>query len=145
VKSQPPKKGKLTSSVLVILDPNYGEQLRQVWPGQPVWIAMSSTNTVVRSLWASHPDGDHLSEITGFRFDADISPENNLLDNLNAIDLHHGAYSSKDPYTVLEVSGARLTIDVRHALSKLGFEKFLENTDGFTARRSSEEAAKARD
>jgi hypothetical protein len=146
VKSQSPKTGNLASSVLVIVDPNYGERLRQVWPGQPVWIAMSSTNEpTVRSLWASHPDGDHLSGITGFRFDANARPENSLLDNLNMIDLHHGLHSSKDPYTVLEVSGARLTIDVRDALSKLGFEKFLENTDGFTARRSREEAVKARD
>jgi hypothetical protein len=143
VKSQSPKTGNLPGSVLVILNPNYGERLRQVWPGRPVWIAMSSINELtVRSLWASHPDGDQLSGITGFRFDAGAPPENRLLDNLSMIDLHHGLYSSKDPYTVLEVSGARLTIDVREALCKLGFEKFLENTDGFTARRSTEEAAK---
>ena len=62
----------LTGSVLVVLDPNYGERLRQMWPGRPVWIAMSPINEpTVRSLWASHPDGDHLSGITGFRFDTD--------------------------------------------------------------------------
>jgi hypothetical protein len=137
VKSQSPKTGNLTGSVLVIVDPNYGERLRLVWPGQPIWIAMSSANEpTVRSLWASYRDGDHLGGITG---DADVPPENSLLDNLNMIDLHHGLYSSKDPYTVLDVRGARLTIDVRDALSKLGFEKFSENTDGFTARRSREE------
>jgi hypothetical protein len=86
-----------------------------------------------------------LNGITGFRFDADAPSENSLLDNLNMIDLHHGSYSSKAPYTVLEVSGARLTIDVREALCKLGFEKFLEKTDGFTARRSTEEPMKVRD
>jgi hypothetical protein len=30
----------LIGFVLVILDPNYGERLRQVWPGRPVWIAI---------------------------------------------------------------------------------------------------------
>jgi hypothetical protein len=39
----------------------------------------------------------------------------------------------------------REAADVRKALSKLGFEKFLENTDGFTARRSTEEAVNAQD
>jgi hypothetical protein len=146
VKSQSPKTGNLTGSVLVILDPNYGERLRQMWPGRPIWIAMSPINEpTVRSLRASHPDGDQLSGITGFRLDADGPPENSLLDNLNMIDLHHGPYSNKDPYTVLEVIGARLTINVREALSKLGFEKFLENPDGFSARRSTKEAVKARD
>jgi hypothetical protein len=107
---------------------------------------MSSINApTVRSLWASHPDVDQLSGITGFRFDDDVPPENRLLDNLSMIDLHHGQYSSKDSYTVLEVSGARPTIDVREALSRLGFEKFLKNTDGFIARRSTEDAVKARD
>ena len=146
VKSQSPKTGNLTGSVLVILDPNYGERLRQMWPGRPIWIAMSPINEpTVRSLRASHPDGDQLSGITGFRLDAGGPPENSLLDNLNMIDLHHGPYSNKDPYTVLEVIGARLTINVREALSKLGFEKFLENPDGFSARRSTKEAVKARD
>jgi hypothetical protein len=135
-----------TGSVLVVLDPGYGERLRQMWPGRPVWIAMSPNNEpTVRSLWASHPDGDHLSGITGFRFDADALPENSLLDNLDMIDLHHGLHSSKNPYTVLEVIGARLTIDVREALRKLGFEKFLEHAGGFTAQRSPEEAVKVRD
>jgi hypothetical protein len=99
----------------------------------------------VRSLSASHPDCDHLSGITVFRFDANALPEKNFLDILYMVDLHHGPYSSTDPYTVLEVSGARLMIDVREALCKLGFEEFLEHAGGFTARRSTEEAVKVRD
>jgi hypothetical protein len=146
VMSHSPKTSNLTGAVLVVLDPGYGERLRQMWPGRPVWIAMSPNNEpTVRSLWASHPDGDHLSGITGFRFDADALPENSLLDNLDMIDLHHGLHSSKTPYTVLEVIGARLTVDVRKALRKLGFEKFLEHAGGFTAQRSTEEAVKMRD
>jgi hypothetical protein len=146
VKSQSPKTGNLTGSVLVILDPNYGDRLREVWPGRPVWIAMTSINEpTVRSLWGSHPDNDHSSGITGFRFDVDATPEKSLLDNLAMIDLHHGLHSSKGPYIALEVNGARLTTEVREALSKLGFKKFLENVDGFTAQRSTEEAVKARD
>ena len=144
--SHSPKADNLTGSVLVVLDPNYGERLRQMWPGRSVWIALSPINEpTVRSLWASHPDCDHLSGITGFRFDADALPENSLLDTLDMIDLHHGLQSSKDPYTVLEVVGARLTTDVREVLCKLGFERCLEHTDGFTARRSTEGAAKGRD
>ncbi len=141
-----PRTGDITGSVLVVLDPNYGERLRQMWPGRSVWIALSPINEpTVRSLWASHPDCDHLSGITGFRFDADALPENSLLDTLDMIDLHHGLQSSKDPYTVLEVVGARLTTDVWEVLCKLGFERCLEHTDGFTARRSTEGAAKGRD
>ena len=140
------KAGTLTGSVLVVMDPDYGERLRQRWPGQPVWITMSPVNEpTVRSLWASHPGQHHLSGITSFPFDSGAPPEKKFLDYLEDIDLHHGPYSNGDSYTTLEVIGARPTTDVRQALGELGFDEFDEHADGFTARRSPEEAAKLGD
>jgi len=141
------KTGNLSGSVLVVMDPNFGERLRQLWqPGRPAWIAMSPVNEpTVRSLWISHPDTDYLTGITGFNFDPDTLPESSFLNYLGTIDLHHGPYSSETPYTALEVIGTRLAIDVREALAELGFDEFVEHADGFSARRSAEEAAKVRD
>ena len=122
-------------SVLVVLDPQFGERLRQSWPGRPVWIVMSPVNeTALRSLWTSHPDTNHLTGITGFQFEPDAAPEDNFLGNLDTIDLHHGSC------TEIEVIGARLTHDVREGLRDLGFEEFLERAGGFVARRSEEAA-----
>ncbi len=61
-----PTPGELSASVLVVLDPYFGDQFRQTWqPGRPAWVAMSPGNeATVRSLWAAHPDVDHLSGIT---------------------------------------------------------------------------------
>jgi hypothetical protein len=42
------------------------------------------------------------------------------------------------------VIGAKLTTDVRSALSEFGFEEFLERADGFIARRSEDRALKER-
>jgi hypothetical protein len=67
------------------------------------------------------------------------------LNYLGTIDLHHGPCSTETPYTVIEVIGARLAIDVREALGELGFDEFVERADGFSARRSTEEAAKVRE
>jgi hypothetical protein len=136
--------GSPGSSVLVIVDPIFGEKLRTVPAGQPVWIAMSPTNEpVIRSLWAtSQLRTDHLTGITGFRFDEGGSAEDRLLAQLYDIDLHHGLYSSPSPYTDIAVRGARPTADVRAGLSKFGFSDFTETEDGFTARRTPEEAAK---
>jgi hypothetical protein len=141
------KTDNLTGSVLVVMDPNYGERLRQMWqPGGPAWIAISPKNgPTVRSLWTSHPDTDYLTGIPAFNVDPDALPENNFLNNLGTIDLHHGPYSSEIPYTALEVIGARLAIDVREALGELGFDEFVEHPDGFSARRSTKEAANVRD
>jgi hypothetical protein len=141
------KTANLTGSVLVVMDPNYEERLRQVWqPGMPAWVAMTPINEpTVRSLWTSHPDTDYLTGITTFNFDPDALPENSFLNYLGTIDLHHGPDSSETPYMALEVIGARLAIDVREALGELGFDEFVEHADGFSARRSTEEAAKVRD
>jgi hypothetical protein len=48
----------------------------------------------------------------------------------------HGAYSSSNPYTELEVIGTPLTVAIREALSQLGFSKFTEGQDCFVATHS---------
>jgi hypothetical protein len=133
-------------SVLVIVDPAFGEKLRAVPAGQPVWIVMSSANEpVVRSLWANQASPDHLTEITGFRFNEHVSAEDRFLAELGAIDLHHGPYSSPSPYTEIAVRGARPTADVRAALSEFGFTDVTEMEDGFTTRRTLEDAKRLRE
>jgi hypothetical protein len=134
-----------TGTVLVILDPAFGEKLRAVPAGQPVWIAMSPANEpVVRSLWATQASPDHLAGITGFHFHEDFSAEDRFLAELDEIDLHHGPYSSPSPYVGIAVRGARLTAKVRAGLSEFGFVDFTETENGFTARRTQEEARRSR-
>jgi len=49
------------SEVLVILDPVFGERLREFWPGRAVWIVMSPTNEpVMKALSAPHAGSSHL-------------------------------------------------------------------------------------
>jgi hypothetical protein len=135
------------STVVVIVDPAFGEKLRTVPAGQPVWITMSPANEpVIRSLWStSQSPTNHLTGITGFHFVESDSAEDRLLGELDEIDLHHGPYSSPSPYTEVIVRGARLIPDVRASLEEYGFSDFTEAADGFTARRSLEEAARIRE
>ena len=131
------------SLVRVILDLEFGEHLHDVWPGSPVWIAMSPVNApIVRSIRAAHPEPNHLVGITGFNFDANASGEDTFLGLIDTIDLHHGWLSSASPYTELSIVGARLTADIHDALSELGFTQFYEEPDGFSAGRSVESAAR---
>lgn len=133
-------------SLLVILDPAFAERLRAVPAGYPVWITMSPANAnVVRSLWAVAQGPDRRKDITGFRFDADRSAEDRFLAELDAIELHHGRASSNAPYTTMYVRGAPLTTQIRFGLEQLGFKQFAEEADGFTARRTPEEARRLRD
>jgi hypothetical protein len=106
---------------------------------------MSSVNEpVIRSLWELRPDANQLTGITGFRFNASVPAAERFLDELYTIDLHHGAYSSGNPYTELEVIGAPLTAPIRVALSQIGFAEFSEGRYGFIARRGDEEARRLR-
>jgi hypothetical protein len=134
------------SRLFVIVDEEYGDHLREIAPGQPIWITMSPANEpVIRSLWAARPNSDHLTGITGFHFDARASREDRFLAELDTIDLHHGPYSARNSYTELEVIGTPLTIGIRAALSQLGFDEFTEGQNGFLATRSRNEARRIRD
>jgi hypothetical protein len=127
--------------VLVVLDPDFGDRLRQAWHGQAVWITMSPANApVVRALWASVPSQTHLTGITGFRYSNGVAAEDCLLDELDAIQLHHGPHSTSAPCTIFKVIGVPLTAVVQNALSKLDFKVFQKCPHGFVATRSEEEA-----
>jgi hypothetical protein len=130
-----------STRVLIILDPDYGDRLRAVSPGRPIWIELSPANEpVVRALWASQPGQHYRTGITGMKFIPEIAPEENLLAQLATIDLHHGPYSSDTPYAELEVVGCQLTASIRDALIKLGFVHFVALPKGFAAIRNSTKA-----
>jgi hypothetical protein len=132
--------------VLVVLDPDFGDRLQQVAQGQAIWITMSPANApMVHALWGAALTPNHLAGITGFQYHEGIAAEDSLLDQLDAIDLHHGPYSTKTSYTVLKVIGAQPTPPVQAALSALGFSTFEKSRDGFTATRSEPEARRLRD
>ncbi|RJF87629.1 hypothetical protein D3874_11855 [Oleomonas cavernae] len=117
---------------MVVLDPKFGESLRNHWPGQAIWIVKSPTNEpVVRSIWAAFHAND-LTDITMF----DNTPESPFLSTLDALDLHHGTLSTDLPYGALKVIGTELTEQIRLALGRLGFGKISQNFDGFEAIRT---------
>lgn len=128
--------------LLVVLDPAYGARLSDCPPGEPVWIVMSPENEpAIRAYWKDHPDLGHLDGMSGITPCVGASPEEELLDNLDTIDLHHGPYSSSSPYEELEVIGVRLTSAIEAALAALGFAEFEDTKDGLLARRTAEQAS----
>jgi hypothetical protein len=70
------------------------------------------------------------------RFDPLVAAEDRFIAELGAIDLHHGPYSTINPYTELEDVGIQPTSAVREAMTHLRFIQFEERPDGFIARRS---------
>jgi hypothetical protein len=103
-----------------------------------VWIVDSPPNrAAAEKFWITNPGRTHLNGITVFKFDTDSSPEEILLNELDTIDLHHGAYSTNFPYA-MEVIGSSLSEALRERLLEFGFAGFEATLEGFRAVRSSE-------
>ena len=87
------------------------------------------------TLWTEFPDRDHLEGITLFRTEAQSTPQQVLIEEINTIDELHGVYSADPPYTVIQVIGCDLDSAVEQSLAGFGFDSFNLTPDGFEARR----------
>lgn len=120
--------------VIVIVVPDFGERLREIEPGVPVWIIDTPTNKrVVQQLWRERSTQSHLTGITSFKATAGSSAEEVLIGEMHTIDLHHGEYSANPPYTVIEAIGVELTEKIETELGEFGFYEFHETVNGFSA------------
>lgn len=127
--------------VYVITDLAFGERLRAVPQDIPVWVVESDCNDfIARSLWAADPK----SLLTVFTPKRQASRNEQFLSVIEAVELHHGHFSSQTPYLILEVLGTPMTEAIRGALEALGFSQFTSDGDGFSARRSDVEARRLR-
>lgn len=125
---------KMPYTVTVVLDRNFGESLSELPLGQPIWIVDTPINrSATERAWKEHTVGNHLTGVTIFNCIGDCSAEESLIDEFDTIDLHHGSYSSKLPYTVINVIGAQLTDAIKVMLSEYGFNEFHITEFGFRA------------
>jgi hypothetical protein len=120
--------------VFVVLDREFGGRIFALAETGPVWIVDTPLNrAAAQKIWAVDPNRSHLVGVTTFKAGDDSPPEDTLIDELDTIDLHHGAYSADPPYTVLEVIGAEMIEKVKAGLSELGFNEFEGTEQGFRA------------
>jgi hypothetical protein len=127
---------KGSCKVYVVVDPAFREQLRDLPPNVPVWVVDTPENaSIVRGLWKERHSPNHLTGITTFCVEPEDSPEDNLIDELDTIDLHHGLHSSNPPYSKIEVIGVTLSERIKSALAQYGFQEFRATPHGFEASR----------
>lgn len=120
--------------VYVVVEREFGERLTELAAGVPVWIVDTPLNTATaQRLRKERKADDHLTGITTFKGSESLSPENLLVSQLDAIDLHHGTYSASPPYTILEAFGVPLGDRIKAELSGFGFNEFDITATGFCA------------
>jgi hypothetical protein len=129
--SQMPKK---PYRVHVIVDPAFGEQLRGVPPGEPVWIVDTKANRAAYEMVGKerHPES-YLVGLSIFKADPKASPEDWLISELPTIDDHHGEWSHDPPWSIIHVIGAKWTERIQKELSALDFEGHQDTPEGFMA------------
>ena len=125
--------------VHIVVDSNYGERIRELPLGEPVWIIESDINRpVILLLRQEQPGQCHLDGITSFCESTLISPEDNLIGLLETIDLHHGEYSHDPPYSMLHVIGVKWSKRIERELEEYGFTLHAHTAEGFVAKRCPE-------
>ena len=120
----------------MVVDPHYGERIRCLPVDEPAWVVDSPDNySIVRAVWKERQTRDQSAGLTAFTFDASARPDDWLIAELAAIDLHHGEYSHDPPYSIINVIGAAWSQKVQDELAKLGFFAHEATPEGFIARR----------
>ncbi len=126
--------------VHVVVDPSYGARLHHLPAGEPVWVVDSEANhAVIGALWQEHGNRDNEDDtigITSFRFNPEETPEDWLIAEVAAIDLHHGHYSHDPSYSWINVIGTPWSKRIQVALDEFGLFEHEVTTEGFIARRT---------
>jgi hypothetical protein len=124
--------------VHVIVDPAFGQRLREIPVGEPIWIADTEVNRPAYKMVETERNPEsYLVGLTCFKVDAKNSPEDWLISEIATIDLHHGEMSHAPPWSIINVIGAKWSNRIRDELAKFGFDKHEDTADGFKARMGS--------
>jgi hypothetical protein len=118
--------------VHVVVDPLYGEKLRDLPADEPMWVVDTETNRpVIERLRKERCASSNLEGITSFKCGPQVSLEICFTDELPAVDLHHGEFSHNPPYSILNVIGVGLSDKIRTALEEYGFTGYEPAVEGF--------------
>lgn len=122
-----------------MVDPAFGERLFPLAQRIHTWAVGTPTNEgIAEQFWAGRPKPiAHEIErgITTFIYKPDRDPESWRAPIIRSLDDHHNRYAHTPGYTVLEVYGARPSVDVQKAFEECGFLEFEVTDFGFIARK----------
>lgn len=116
-------------TVALVLDPEYGENLKNIAARASVWVIDSPANKCfAQSIWAMCPNSDHT--VTTF-IKKGVFDDSCLEDLMDNVELHHPRFRT------LEILGLAPTTEVRRVLKEFGFDIRNETRNGLLATRIS--------
>ena len=120
--------------VAVVVDPQFGERLRQLAERVDMWAVPSPINTpVVQDIWTANRKRESTQQLTMWSHTFDLEAADDWLTMFEDIELHHGHYSHDPPVSVLEIYGAEPTSVAIRACRALGYDYVETTSYGFRA------------
>ena len=108
-------------TITIILDPEYGDRVRDVALLGPVWVAPSGTNRMaVERCWHEPAAGSY--EVTYWSEPRTGSSEEEWIGILDSLDLHHSRPWAGPGIAAVHIIGASLTDFAQNALRAFGYE-----------------------
>lgn len=127
-------------SLVVIVDPDYGDRLERVARCAPVWIVDTKRNKdACERLWKISPRADHREKgaVTSYKAIAPEDRLSSLLSIIPQLETHHGELIANEfafpAGFVLGVVGLQMDAEVTNALRERGFRSFVKTSEGFEA------------
>ena len=121
--------------VAVVLDPTFGQRLRDLAKQFDLWVVPSSQNrTAVEQIWADKTSNNH--QVTIWSEPINLELENSWQGIVSNVELHHGEYSHDPAVSTLEIIGAKPIPVARQVLAEFGFNIIEDTPEGFRARRT---------
>ncbi|WP_263368182.1 hypothetical protein [Edaphobacter bradus] len=118
----------------IVLDPIY-PGLEQMADQMPVWAIDSVAHrATAERMWQLQGTSNAFRGITLFKVKDAGDAEDNCINVIGNVDLHHGVYSSGERISMLIVVGALPSNRVIDELKLYDFETFEMTPDGFVAK-----------
>ena len=126
--------------VTLIVDRNFGDMLRRLPIGEPVWIIDTPTNhNVIEKLWQDSERQDYLTGVTSFKAEDNVLPEEIVLDMLDSVYDHHGPFSHDPPMDALHIVGAEKIPEICNWFREEGFTQVLGTDQDYEIRKPESE------
>jgi hypothetical protein len=123
--------------VVLVIDPAFGDPLREIAARHDTWVVPSESNkAVVEEMWAAKAAGDAIPSLTLWSVPMPAITEDQWLAMLDEIELHHGDYSSDPPMDTLSVYGTAVTPAITAALREYEYTSVKATKFGFLAFKS---------
>jgi len=122
------------TTIAIVLDPEFAEQLPSLAGRVPVWVIDSKRNRpVIEALWTGRRRDRTECEVAIFREIPGLSPEAHLARIMKSAEIQQQLDPENPPFRAVEVFGLAPSAEIETSLGELGFGGLRPTSDGFRA------------